>query len=176
MKFQLVDKIVSIEPPTRIVTTKALSLAEEYLKDHFPGFPVMPGVLMIETMVQAAAWLVRATTDFAHSMICLAEVRNIKYGAFVHPGEQLQVEVEALRIEADSAMFKGVGRVAGAGEANVSGRFGLRMYDLVEKHAELADVDRKIRQHYRRQFVIVGGAALMGAVAASPGKEPPHAF
>ncbi len=58
MKFLLVDRIESIQPGQRIVTTKALTLAEEYLADHFPAFPVMPGVLMLEALVQSAAWLV----------------------------------------------------------------------------------------------------------------------
>ncbi|HOF18642.1 MAG TPA: beta-hydroxyacyl-ACP dehydratase, partial [Phycisphaerae bacterium] len=64
MKFHLVDKIESIEPGKRIVTTKALSLAEEYLADHFPAFPVLPGVMMLEALTQSAAWLTRVRQDF----------------------------------------------------------------------------------------------------------------
>ncbi|MAF57059.1 MAG: hypothetical protein CMK03_03890 [Ponticaulis sp.] len=67
MKFHLVDRIESLEPGRRIVTIKALSLAEEYLADHFPAFPVLPGVMMIEALVQSAAWLVRVEQDFARS-------------------------------------------------------------------------------------------------------------
>ena len=69
MKFHLVDRIESLVPGKRIVTTKALSLAEEYLADHFPAFPVLPGVMMIEAMVQSAAWLVRVAQDFSRSEI-----------------------------------------------------------------------------------------------------------
>lgn len=161
MTFNLVDRILAIEPGKRIATAKNLTAAEEYLRDHFPEFPVMPGVLMIESMVQAAAWLIRASTDFQLSMICLAEVRNVKYGAFVHPGQQLSIEVEAIKIERNAARFKGVGRVAGVEAANVTGRFTLRMYNLADKNADMADVDEKIRRHYRGQFVINGGAALL---------------
>ena len=53
MKFVLIDRIVSLEPPSRLVATKSLTLAEEYLADHFPTFPVMPGVLMLHTLVEA---------------------------------------------------------------------------------------------------------------------------
>lgn len=60
MRFTLVDKVVELEPGRRIVAIKNLSLAEEYLADHFPGFPVMPGVFMLEAMTQASAWLIRA--------------------------------------------------------------------------------------------------------------------
>ncbi|MFQ5805392.1 MAG: beta-hydroxyacyl-ACP dehydratase, partial [Phycisphaerae bacterium] len=67
MKFVLVDRISELETGRRIVAHKALSLAEEYLGDHFPTFPVLPGVLMLEAMVQASAWLVREALDFAPS-------------------------------------------------------------------------------------------------------------
>ena len=53
MRFTLVDRIVLLEPGAKIVTVKTLSLAEEYLADHFPRFPVMPGVLMLEAMTQS---------------------------------------------------------------------------------------------------------------------------
>ena len=69
MKFYLVDRILELEPPKRIVAVKNLSLAEEYLADHFPAYPVMPGVMMLEAVVQAAAWLVRASTDFEKNLI-----------------------------------------------------------------------------------------------------------
>ena len=59
MRFVLVDRIISQETGQSLVAVKNLSLAEEYLADHFPGFPVMPGVLMLEALTQAGAWLVR---------------------------------------------------------------------------------------------------------------------
>ena len=71
MKFHLVDKITSLEPGKSIETIKALSLAEEYLADHFPTFPVLPGVLMLEALTQSAAWLVRLQQDWANSIILL---------------------------------------------------------------------------------------------------------
>src|SRR5262249_5360494 len=89
MKFILLDRITALEPGKRIVPDKALSLAEEYLADHFPTFPVMPGVLMLEALVQSASWLVRATTDFSHSIVVLAEARNVTYKSFVSPGRRL---------------------------------------------------------------------------------------
>ena len=59
MRFTLLDRVLSIEPGKSITAIKTLSLAEEYLADHFPRFPVMPGVLMLESMTQAAAWTIR---------------------------------------------------------------------------------------------------------------------
>src|SRR5690349_17293898 len=94
MRFALIDRILELEPGAKVVAQKNLSLAEEYLADHFPGFPVMPGVLMLEAMTQAGAWLVRATEDFAHSIVVLSEARNVKYGNFVEPGQTLTVTAE----------------------------------------------------------------------------------
>ena len=78
----------------RLTAVKNLSLAEEYLSDHFPGFPVMPGVLMLEALTQAGAWLIREMEDFAHSIIILKQAKTIKYGSFVEPGRQLELRVE----------------------------------------------------------------------------------
>ena len=64
MRFTLIDRIVDFQPGVRLTAMKSLTMTEEYLGDHFPNFPVMPGVLMLEAMTQAAAWLVRAERGF----------------------------------------------------------------------------------------------------------------
>src|SRR5215470_20398298 len=109
MKFVLLDRITALEPGRSIVADKALSLAEEYLADHFPTFPVMPGVLMLEALVQSASWLVRATTDFSHSIVVLAEARNVTYKSFVSPGRRLTLEVDAIEAGESDWRFKGRG-------------------------------------------------------------------
>ena len=77
MRFILLDKVTELLEGQRIEAVKSLSLAEEYLADHFPAFPVMPGVLMIEGLVQTAAMLVRKTLGFSKSMIVLQEAQNV---------------------------------------------------------------------------------------------------
>lgn len=124
MKFVLLDRIVTLEPGKRIVARKALSLAEEYLADHFPKFPVMPGVLMIEAMSQAAGWLLQATCGFAFSKVELAEARNVTYKNFVRPGEVLEIEVTVRQIGEDRSEFDGAGRCNGL--EMVRGRITLR--------------------------------------------------
>src|SRR5881398_2553230 len=94
MRFNLVDRILDVEPGKKIRMVKNLTLAEEYLADHFPTFPVMPGVLMLETLVEAAAWLLRLSDDYKHSVIVLREAKNVKYGHFMQPGHSLVVTVE----------------------------------------------------------------------------------
>ena len=77
MQFILIDKILELNKGSDITAIKTLSIAEEYLKDHFPRFPVMPGVLMLEGLFQASAWLVRESEDFAHSMVIMLSLIHI---------------------------------------------------------------------------------------------------
>ncbi len=109
MKFALVDRILEIESAKRIVAVKAVSLAEEYLADHFPTFPVLPGVLMLEAMAEAGAWLVREALDFAPNVILLRSAKNVTYKSFVKPGNVLRLEVTCRRLAHDGSDFSGVG-------------------------------------------------------------------
>lgn len=113
MKFCLIDQIKEVQPGDRISAVKCLTLAEEYLQDHFPRFPVMPGVLMLEAMTQTGAWLVRATDNFAYSLTVLKEARNVKYAEFVEPGEILVVTAEFIKKEGNLTSLKVSGQVAG---------------------------------------------------------------
>src|SRR5437870_12386818 len=96
MRFHLVDRILSLEPGKSIRATKNLTLGEEYLADHFPTFPVMPGVLMLQTLVEAGAWRLRVTEDFRYSVIALREAKNVKYCHFLEPGPQVRIGDEVL--------------------------------------------------------------------------------
>lgn len=163
MKFYLVDRIESIDPGKRIVTSKALSLAEEYLADHFPAFPVMPGVLMLEALVQSGAWLVRVEQDFSKSVIVLSAARNIRYASFVSPGEVLRCEVEAISIDADGAKLKCVGAVDD--RQVVSGRIELKCFNLSDRSAALAEADEAIIDQLKDRFKLIGGPAAMSGSA-----------
>jgi 3-hydroxyacyl-[acyl-carrier-protein] dehydratase len=159
MKFILIDRITLLEPPHRILATKSLTLAEEYLADHFPTFPVMPGVLMLEAMVQAASWLVRVTQDFSHSMIVLEEAKNVNYKSFVSPGRTLEVTAEAVEITPGWSDFKTFGR--SGEEEMVKARIRLRHYNLSERNAAMADVDEKLTADLRKRFDLLGGPVAL---------------
>src|SRR5947209_10435422 len=107
MRFHLVDRIIEVNAGKSLRAVKNLTLGEEYLADHFPTFPVMPGVLMLHTLVEAGAWLLRVTDDFRDSVIVLREARNVKYGSFMEPGRQMSVNVELVERGSGRATFKG---------------------------------------------------------------------
>ncbi len=150
MRFLLIDRITELVPNQSVTALKNLSLSEEYLADHFPGFPVMPGVLMLETLVQAGGWLIRHSEDFAHSTILLKEVRAIRYNSFVSPGNTLQVQM-TVRKQADGVWdFNGVGTVNGA--SAVSARVVLEAFNLADRNPELAGSDASRSEVYRGIF------------------------
>jgi len=163
MKFYLVDRILELDPPRRIVAVKSLSLAEEYLADHFPAYPVLPGVMMLEALVQSAAWLVRASTDFQKTVILLRESQNVRYGAFVRPGGQLVMKVEALGIAADSSRFKAVGECEG--QQAVQAKLTLEHLNIADKDPGRADLDDGLRAFWRERFRLVGGPQALAARA-----------
>lgn len=163
MRFYLVDRILELQPPGRIVAVKSLSLAEEYLADHFPAYPVLPGVMMLEALVQTAAWLVRVQTDFEKSLVLLREAQNVRYGNFVRPGGQLVMEVEALGIAADSSCFKAVGQCEG--QQAVQAKLTLEHLNIADKDPGRADLDDGLRAFWRERFRLVGGPQALAARA-----------
>jgi 3-hydroxyacyl-[acyl-carrier-protein] dehydratase len=140
VKFVLVDHLLSLEPGKRIVMAKNVSMAEEYLADHFPGFPVLPGVLMLEAAVQTAAWLVREGSDFAHSLVVLREVRGVRYGTFVSPGQTLTITADAVEIGTVRSDFKIKGTVGGA--TAVQARVELAHLNLADTDPALKTIDQ----------------------------------
>jgi len=153
MRFNLVDRIVEVAPGRVIRAVKNLTLAEEYLADHFPTFPVMPGVLMLETLIEAGAWLLRLSEDYRHSVIVLREARNVKYGSFVVPGGRLSVAVELTERTADTAVLKGRGEADGT--QAVTARITLATYNLRDRNPAFAAADERIVQHLRQTSAIL---------------------
>jgi 3-hydroxyacyl-[acyl-carrier-protein] dehydratase len=156
MQFNLVDRIVEVTPGKSLRAVKNLTLGEEYLADHFPTFPVMPGVLMLQTLVESASWLLRLSEDYRHSVIVLREARNVKYGTFMEPGKQLHLEVEMVGQEGTTATFKGRGETGGA--STVAARFTLDRYNLRDRHPALESADRRLIETLRERAVLLLGS------------------
>ncbi len=153
MRFVLLDRIVAVHPGKRIEAVKNLSMAEEYLADHFPLFPVMPGVLMLEAMTQASAWLIRVTEDFAHSIVVLKEARNVKYADFVRPGRTLVVTAEVVSQHGADTTLKAQGTVDG--RVNVSARLVLTRYNQADMNPNAAGTDNHVRQKMRNIYKLL---------------------
>lgn len=131
MKFRLIDTVLETSAD-RIVAVKQVSLAEEYLADHFPGFPVLPGVLMLEAMVQAARTMLKDRAG-GNCPLVLGEVKTLKFGQFIQPGDSLRVEVLLVKaLEDGSFLCRGTGTVRSGRESGdpgataVTGRFTMR--------------------------------------------------
>lgn len=153
MRFTLIDRITSIEPGKSISAIKNLSLGEEYLADHFPGFPVMPGVLMIEAMVQVGSWLMRLQDDFAYSTVLLKASRAVKFINFVAPGRALKVTAEIQGWNGAECTFKGTGTVDGA--SAVSAKLTLVRFNLADRNPNLKGSDETQIRAARELFSIL---------------------
>ena len=171
MKFNLIDKIEHLSDQ-RIVGVKYVSLAEEYLADHFPTFPVLPGVMMVEALTQAAAWLMHNRRGFVCSMAVMKEAKNVKYGQFVAPGNALRVEVELVKETDGGATFKAAGTVGDA--QALTARLELAYFNLADKNPELAEIDPRLIEHNRRRWELIAPQAA-SAGGTTLGTESTHA-
>jgi 3-hydroxyacyl-[acyl-carrier-protein] dehydratase len=136
-----------------ITAIKNVAMSEEYLGDHFPEFPVLPGVFMLEAATQAGAWLLRLSENFAHSIISLKEARNVKYADFVQPGQTLEVTMSMVKKDDRLATFKMEGQQAG--RQTLSGRLVLERYNLADRDPEKRPIDELLIRHFRRLETII---------------------
>ncbi|MBN1975012.1 MAG: hypothetical protein JW787_15330 [Sedimentisphaerales bacterium] len=153
MRFILIDKVISLEPGRYIKTVKNVSLSEEYLADHFPTFPVLPGVLLLEGLIESASWLVRQTENFSHSMILLEEAKNVKYKSFLAPGASIEYTVEAKTIEENMSSFNGFG--VSKDQQIVEARFGLRHFNLADENPAMTAVDAVIINNMKKRWKLL---------------------
>lgn len=106
MRWIWIDKFTEFESGRRAVAVKNVSLAEEHLHDHFPGFPIMPECLMIEAMAQTAGILVGQARDFQEKVV-LAKISKAVFLDFVRPGDSLRLEAQMDMITHEAASTKG---------------------------------------------------------------------
>jgi 3-hydroxyacyl-[acyl-carrier-protein] dehydratase len=122
--FQMVDRITRLDVEARRIAADCRVPDESpVFEGHFPGHPILPGVLMIETMAQTGGWLVLATLRFA-AMPFLAQVKQAKMRSFVAPGEALVAEAELLHDGSGYAVVSGKLTTGGkpAAEAEITYR------------------------------------------------------
>ncbi len=112
--FLFVDRIIELEPRVRIVGIKQVTVNEDFFAGHFPGVPVMPGVLQIEALAQVGAILVLREFEDRHSKIpFFSGIEKAKFRRPVVPGDTLRLEVTALRVGSKVQKMRGVATVDG---------------------------------------------------------------
>ena len=114
--FLLVDRVVEFEPGKRILAWKNVTGNEPFFQGHFPGHPVMPGVLVIEALAQAGGLLTQLSRDPGAGdgqTFYLVKVDNAKFSRMVVPGDRLELDVELRRRIRNMAQYVGIARVDG---------------------------------------------------------------
>ena len=150
MRFSLLDRITDLQEGKCITAAKILRADEDYLADHFPRFPVMPGVLMLEAMFQAGAWLVRQTEGFANSCVVLKEARNVQYKGFVEPGQELVVTAEITKQNELLTTLKAQGNVDGV--IAVRAKLVLESFSISDRYPVRVAADEYGNQKHRAEF------------------------
>ena len=113
--FLLVDRVVEFEAHKRVLCIKNVTVNEPQFQGHFPGNPVMPGVLVIEALAQAGGILTQLShqADTSGKLFYLVKIDNAKFSKMVVPGDRLELEVELKRTIRNMALYAGTARVDG---------------------------------------------------------------
>lgn len=139
MRFFLVDRITEWKSEGVIRGVKNVAMSEDYLEFHFPGRPVMPGVLLLEAMAQLAGWIEAATSGF-QNWVLVHKILKCGFYDFVFPGDQVELEVRCLSLEkSETQEYQGIGKVGG--KKKIAARFEAKRVLL----SSLEDVDEQKR-------------------------------
>jgi beta-hydroxyacyl-ACP dehydratase FabZ len=124
--FLLVDRVLELEPGKRAVGMKNVTINEAFFNGHFPGNPIMPGVLIVEAMAQVGGILLLATTGNEGKLAFFAGIDKLRFRRPVVPGDQLVTEVEITKQKGDIGRVAVVGKVEGQVVAEGEYLFALR--------------------------------------------------
>jgi 3-hydroxyacyl-[acyl-carrier-protein] dehydratase len=151
LRFVLIDRLIALEPGRRALAVKTFGAGEEFLRDHFPGTPLVPGVLLTEAMGQTGGWLLVATTGFQRWPL-LVGIERAKFRRPVRPGERVELEATVQSSQVVAWAVRGVASVEGAVVAES------RLYF----HAAAENPSAELLSWGRAVFDELGGPALLG--------------
>jgi len=146
MRYVLLDRITALEPPDRARGVKCVSLSDDIFADHFPGHPVMPGALVIESLAQLGGVLCEATMRLQgrndlHAL--LAAIERAKFRRMVRPGDRLELEASALRVQEAGGQVRATAHLDGqlAVEADLTFAFAeVKHEKLIQRRREVLNV------------------------------------
>ncbi len=138
MRFIFIDRITKMEKGKAASGVKNLAMSEDYFEHHFPFFPVMPGVLMLEAMVQLSSWLVSYSTEFK-SFGLLSKLYEAKFRRSVQPGDSLEIQVEWIERTDAGVAFQG--KVLRGEEMIAKARFENKLI-RIDQNEEKASLER----------------------------------
>lgn len=142
--FQMVDRISELDPAARHIRADCVVPEESpVFEGHFPGHPLLPGVLMIETMAQTGGWLVLATLRFAR-MPFLAQVKEAKLRAFVSPGQRLEADATLVHDGSGYAVVNGRISAAGKPVAEAEIRYRVVPFPNETLRAQMLETARRV--------------------------------
>ncbi len=142
--FQMVDRIVSLDPVARTIRMEGLVPEQSPIfEGHFPGHPILPGVLMIETIAQTGGWLVLATLRFA-AMPFLLQVKEAKMRSFVVPGQHLETEARLIHDGSGDAVIEGSITSDGKKVADAEIRYRVVPFPNETLRAQMLETARRI--------------------------------
>jgi 3-hydroxyacyl-[acyl-carrier-protein] dehydratase len=112
--FLLIDRIVEFDPSKRVVALKNVTMNEPFFQGHFPGYPIMPGVLVVEAMAQAGAIIMmEAIPNHEEKLAVFSGIDKVKFRRQVGPGDQLRIEVNVLSFRTRAGRMEGKAYVDG---------------------------------------------------------------
>ncbi len=139
MRYLLIDRIIEWEKHRSIKGIKNIAMSEDFLEFHFPDRPVMPGVMLLESLTQLAGWLVALSSDFT-KWVLINHVRQCKFYSFALPGDQVELTIETTEATKDGQCFKGIGTVEGKKKIVLDFQGEIIDLDLIE------DIERKQKE------------------------------
>ncbi len=136
MRYLLVDRITHWEPGQEILGIKNVAMSEDFLEFHFPKNPIMPGIMLLEALVQLAGWLEAASSDF-EKWFLLAHVNKCNFYGFVLPGDQVDMKIAVSPAPGqDLKIYSGMGEVGGKRKIKAEFQGNLISLDSIEEVEE----------------------------------------